>query len=43
MDDLKIYRLMHKFGKLASCNSEKPNTADKMFVEELKELMKNEI
>jgi len=36
MDDKKIYFIMHKYGKLTSCNADKPSKADIMFVEELK-------
>lgn len=32
----RIYQIMHKYGKLTSCDHEKPATVDKLFVEELK-------
>ena len=35
MNPKKILQIMHKYGKLSSCNAEKPNNADKLFVEEL--------
>ena len=37
----KYYQIMHKYGKLTSCNSEKPHAVDKLFLEELVEKIKN--
>lgn len=42
MEDKKIFQLMHKYGKLTSCNHEEPHPVDKLFVKELQELNKNE-
>lgn len=42
MNDKRLFQLMHKFGKLTSCDSEKPHTIDKMFVNELKDLLEVE-
>ena len=38
----KLYQLMHKYGKLTSCDSDNPHTIDIMFMEELKGVFKNE-
>lgn len=38
--NIQLYRIMHKYGKLASCDSNKPNTSDKMFLEEFKKNVK---
>ena len=35
MNKQRIYQIMHKYGKLNSCDAEKPNRVDELFVEEL--------
>ena len=37
--DEKIYQLMHKYGKLTSCDHTKPHAVDKLFITELKVLL----
>lgn len=39
---LKIYQTMHKYGKLTSCNSNKPHPIDKKFVEEIIKIIEND-
>jgi len=41
-DNYKLYRIMHRFGKLISCDADNPATADKMFLEEFLEEIKDE-
>lgn len=31
----RLYQIMHKYGKLTSCDSSKPNVNDQMFVDEI--------
>ena len=39
---IRYYQIMHKFGKLTSCDSENPAKCDEMFIDELLEKIKNE-
>ena len=39
---IKYYQLMHKFGKLTSCDAENPHPVDEKFIEELLEKIKDE-
>jgi hypothetical protein len=39
MINTKIYQLMHKYGKLTSCNEEKPHNIDELFANELLKLL----
>ena len=38
----KAYQIMHKYGKLTSLDSDNPHVVDERFIEEIKELFKNE-
>ena len=35
MKQKELFNIMHKYGKLLSCNSEKPSSIDVLFAEEI--------
>ena len=39
---LKILQVMHKYGKLTSCNSEAPEKVDELFVQEIDDVYVNQ-
>jgi hypothetical protein len=42
MNKTRIFQLMHKYGKLTSCNSQEPAAVDVKFVDELEDLLAGE-